>query len=345
METTQILKEAKNQKDDYKIESFEELKSAIESKKLLKEIAGMQFNRWAGIITSLTALISVIVIISQSGVNNTKSYKDALDLRIINLNKELQDSEDKRDKFKINEIKIKNSINALNIEVEDKKKEREGLAKEVNTIKDEIIKIDNDKATLSNDLATISMELNTLENKKKYNNNTKDLASDKAKLENKLQQINESFEKLTLKYTKLEDAESKQQLSAQINADELIPFNKLKESTGLVSPEWQKMALTRKGTGKEIGGYTIKLTNVGNIKNNMDLKISLKDSSSGINYFNLDQGNTVVLRFNEAIFFIKIKKAEQSKIRAEEEGTIEVLLFKGGKNDKGDKGIRYRIVS
>ncbi|MGL1956251.1 MAG: hypothetical protein OCD00_02885 [Colwellia sp.] len=345
METTQILKEAKNQKDDYKIESFEELKSAIESKKLLKEIAGMQFNRWAGIITSLTALISVIVIISQSGVNNTRSYKDALDsnIEVLEFKKKGLENDKKLLEDEITSQTIK--INKSDLKIHNLKDNTQNAQK----LKNEADRLEIKVNELSKSIKEKKIELSNISDKVNFSNKEKALLEAHQALKVELSAKEEEYKLAKSNLIKMNPLFNKykeeiKNLKSALKEEKLLLSN-FKKSTGLVSPEWQKMALTRKGTGKEIGGYTIKLTNVGNIKNNMDLKISLKDSSSGINYFNLDQGNTVVLRFNEAIFFIKIKKAEQSKIRAEEEGSIEVLLFKGGKKDKGDKGIRYRIVS
>jgi hypothetical protein len=341
MKTTEILKEAKSQKDDYKIESYDELRSAIESKKLLKEIAGMQFTRWAGILTSLTALVSVLVIMSQAGVNNTKSYKDALDSNIDVL-------EFKNEGLKEKKLYLDKKISTRTEKVSSLETAINNQQDELNTKSDLFKEI---KIKIFNLNKEYSGLLQQMKDKRKEYSQQLDRKTDLSKEQIKIAKIEQAHLKflnqndqrnlllnlaLEAEKKKSSDLEEDLKIFRNIKTQELEYLTSFKRETGLYKSSWKRMELTRKGPGIDIDDYTIKLTNVGNRKKNLDLKISEKNTNTAINYFNLDQGNTIVLRFNQAIFFIKIVKAEEE----EEEGTIKVLLFKGNKDNT-----QYRIAS
>ena len=75
MESKQILSEAKDQLRDHQIDNFEELKSAIESKKLFREIEGMKFNRLIAFVSALTALGTLGLLFWQSGMASRAPLK------------------------------------------------------------------------------------------------------------------------------------------------------------------------------------------------------------------------------------------------------------------------------
>ncbi len=76
------------------------------------------------------------------------------------------------------------------------------------------------------------------------------------------------------------------------------------------------------------------LTNVGNVKENVDLEIVSVAGGSSTNLVNLDSGRKYAAAFNDNLFLIDVQEAVRSDVRAEERGRFSITVL----------GADYRLV-
>lgn len=92
MNSQKILEDARNDLDQHNIENYEQLKYAIESKKLERDIAGARFQKITTLVTSFTTLVTVVVLVASSGLTSMKSSRADLKYHIEVLERDKKNS-------------------------------------------------------------------------------------------------------------------------------------------------------------------------------------------------------------------------------------------------------------
>ncbi|MEP5764372.1 MAG: hypothetical protein ABJ308_07250 [Halieaceae bacterium] len=339
-----VLTDVQQTFEDHKFSSYEELHSAVESKRLLRELQGMnRAKRWAGfaavaaLTSSLTALGGLGVLVWQSDLSQSFNQRDTLKMRLENLDDDIEDKTQVREQ-------LDSAINSLEEEqatrqrqVADLRSALETLNRELSTQRTLLDQLEETKSAVESQIAALGRrpglpsdqsraEIQRVTSQKMIvDAELRQTTSRLAGLQLKSSNLNESLQELQ---QKLVDGE---QLRKDLSA-RLTELTAVQAAIGFVGE--MESGLILRGTKKELVSnadanlsYIIELTNVGNIDENIDLEIVAKASGAITNLVNLRKGQRYAASFDNRLFLVNVVDAIRSDRKKNEKGAYEIVLL------------------
>jgi hypothetical protein len=334
MDKDEILREAKGNLDDYDIKDFEQLKSAIESKKIHLDIEGSRFQRLTTFITSLTALITVVILIWQSGGASQKNHSDILDKHIATIKTDIDNKKSELES-------IQTSLTSATLKKEKAITDYDSLKKEIQKLQNEQIdlklKLDEKNARVG----VLTTELNSLGNQIDSRKDDDALKKANERLHSKISEQNRQINDLSTHIENKDKAINKliiNKTKVGKIVSQFKPYESMLEGLGIANPpieilnhkrnDPKELTFNLKDTSKST--LVFNMLNTGNIKKNMDISIKVSGGEQ-MRYVNLKEGSYTLLRpdtSKEISLIIYVEKVnEPSRNLSDEEATYTVYFI------------------
>ncbi len=299
--------------------TVEDLRSAVETHKHVVEIRNQRFGRWVSIISSVTALCTAAVLLWQSQITTLSDSRGILETALNNIKTESENLKKDRDEVQISLDELKVDKKSLLASVEDQKAE--------------LIDVQKNILVLIQEKSGLSKEIELLKEKREALGGASVNASDEAlvaevkRLERELRTVKSDFnlQKIQLN-SALDSLKHERSSNVELNENllkvsgENLSYRELGTITGPLLIEGLR------GVGGSLGDYDFVLSNVGNIRENIDIIIRKKEGGS-TTLTNLDEGQNYYFSFDGRIFWVSVETAVQSKSPELESGSFKVLVL------------------
>lgn len=269
---------------------YEALKNAVETRKLVRELEGIKLSR---VLAVVSLLISISLLAGQGylalGTDrriDLETYEEYLQGKITEFEDVLNDLEETNSEYEDEKANLEDDLAKLILQLSEKK-EVERQIEELNVRKDALL-----------------AEVITLEAER----------SDAATLQEYLQRYQDS----ELETSQLRTMNAS--LQDSLNAT-MADLERLGDVSSYESIQFEQVG---PGTTKQLGGYDVTFTNVGDVVENLDFSLGSADGVA-TQIKNLNAGSEYAVRFDDKLFLVEVESVVQSPTdKSGERGTFRI---------------------
>lgn len=325
----EVLEEVKNTLSQHGYANYDELRNAVESKRLLRELHGLSRARWTSwiatigaVFSAIAALGTVIVLLYRADVDQTQRQSEFLKQGISVFETESKQAKEKKNLAvdELADVIAQRSREEIAVDLlVARRSEIEQRVSDGNSQLRELEKL------LGGAQAKIQSRVEA----------SAAASSDSVEQREALDTLRRSHEAETKRLRDRIDALSNENFALQgrvVDAGNELQAKEVElaelEKLGYVASLQSELVF--RGTSFTLGDdYSVTLTNVGNIKENIDLEIVALTSRKTTNLINLDQGLKYAAKFDEKLFLIRVQEAIRSEVKSEEQGRFSVAILEG----------------